>query len=299
VSVASVRMSAGAKRRYRRSGPAGSATAEVNGRYRHFNPACARRNTEGVIFRSLLPALLCAAVSLVSITSCGHQKFPEWRGVTPYRFPYAAWEASSIVAVGEMRNVNLYGKQTADHFPAPMSPLVHRLYWCVAEFNAAAVIKGERPSAAKRYLWAQVSPGCNLWLWPDNPRAVDRGFQTQAWFLREDGEFLRPPVDSGMYKYLGLLTKWKDVPSTTEARRELGTLLLRPSANSDNLDDYAQYLGNVIDIACELLPKTDCAAQVRRLADMGNPRLREEACGLLKGELEQDCQPPKDSIRSR
>lgn len=90
-----------------------------------------------------------------------------------------------------------------------------------------------------------------------------------------------------MYKYLGLLTKWKDVPSTTEARRELGTLLLRPSANSDNLDDYAQYLGNVIDIACELLPKTDCAAQVRRLAIWENPKLREEACGLLKGELEQ------------
>jgi hypothetical protein len=251
------------------------------------------------MFRSLPSALLCATILLVPIISCGHQKFPEWRGVTPYHFPQAAWEASSIVAVGQMRNVSVYGVQTADRLPAPMSPLVHRLYWCVAEFDVAAVIKGERPSPAKRYVWAQVSPGCNLWLWPDNPRAEDRRFQTRAWLLREDGEFLRPPVDSGMYPYLGLLTKWKDASSSIEARRELGILLLTPSANSDNLDDYAQYLGSVIDIACELLPKTDCALQVRHLADMGNPRLREVACGLLEGELGQECQPPNDPIRSR
>jgi hypothetical protein len=114
------------------------------------------------MFRSLPSALLCATILLVPIISCGHQKFPEWRGVTPYHFPQAAWEASSIVAVGQMRNVSVYGVQTADRFPAPMSPLVHRLYWCVAEFDVAAVIKGERPFPAKRYVWAQVSPGCNL-----------------------------------------------------------------------------------------------------------------------------------------
>lgn len=261
--------------------------------------ARARRNTGGVIFRSRRLALLCVAVSLIPIISCGHQKFPEWRGVTTYHFPYAAWQASSIVAVGEMRNVSVYGEQTADRFPAPMSPLVHRLYWCVADFEVAAVIKGERPPTAKRYLWAQVSPGCNLWLWPDNPRAIDRRFQTRAWFLREDGEFLRPPVDSGMYQYIGLFTKWKGISSTIEARRELGNQLLTPSANGDNIDDYARYLGNVIDIACELLPKTDCAAQVRHLADTGNRSLHEEACGLLKGELGQDCQPSKDSVPSR
>ena len=259
----------------------------------------ARRNIEGVIFRSLPLALLCAAVSLVPITSCGHQKFPEWRGVTPYQFPQAGWEASSIVAVGQMRNVRAYGEQTADRFPSPMSPLVHRLYWCVAELDMAAVIKGERSSPANRYVWAQVSPGCNLWLWPDNPRAVDRRFQTRVWFLREDGEFLRPPVDSGMYQYLGLFTKWKDVSSTTEARRELGALLLTPSANSDNLDDYAQYFPVVFDIACEILPKTDCAEQVRHLAYMGNSKLREVACGFLKGELGEDCQPSKDTSHSR
>ena len=71
-------------------------------------------------------ALLYAAVSAVSIISCGHQKFPEWRGVFPYRFPYFGWQASSIVAVGQMTNVRAYGEQTSDRFPAPMSPLVHR-----------------------------------------------------------------------------------------------------------------------------------------------------------------------------
>jgi hypothetical protein len=102
-----------------------------------------------------------------------------------------------------------------------------------------------------------------------------------------------------MKPYLGLFARWMDVSSTAEARSELGTLLLTPSANSDNLDDYAQYLDEVIEIACELLPKGDCIAQVRHLADMGNPKLRESACGLLKGLLGEDCLPVKDPIRSR
>ncbi|HWC96286.1 MAG TPA: hypothetical protein VG456_06045 [Candidatus Sulfopaludibacter sp.] len=249
--------------------------------------------------RSFLSVLICAAVSLIPITSCSHQKFPEWRGAAPYRFPYGAWESSTLVAVGQMRHVNAYGEQTADRFPAPMSPLVHRLYWCAAEFDVVALIKGERPSSAKRYVWAQVSPGCNLWIWPDNPRAVDRSFQTRAWFFREDGEFLRPPFDSGTYPYLGLTTKWKDVETIAEARRELGTLLLTPSANAADLDEYAGYLASVINIACELLPKTDCAAQVRSLADLGSPRLREEACGLLNGELGQNCMPSRDTLPAR
>jgi len=252
-----------------------------------------------VVVRGLPKALLCAAISLVPITSCGRQKIPQWRGLTEHHPACDAWEASSIVAIGQMKNVSVYGEQTADRFPAPMSPRVHRLYWCTAEFDVAAVIKGNLPSSAKRYLWAQSSPGCTLWLWPDNPRAVDRRFQTRAWFLREDGEFLRPPVDWGVNLYLGLFTKWKDVPSITEARRELGTLLLTPSANGDNLDDYAGYLGEVIEIACELLPKSECTAQVRHLADLGNPKLREAACGLLKGVLGEDCMPPTGSIRSR
>ncbi len=246
----------------------------------NFAFAARGRNTEEVMCRCHILALLCASASLASITSCGHQRFPEWRGVTPYHFPYAAWQASSIVAIGAMRNVSVYGEQTADRFPAPMSPAVHRLFWCVADFDVAAVIKGDRPPNGRRYVWAQTSPRCNIWLWPDNPRAVDRPFQTRAWFFREDGEFLRPVVDSGMSPYLGLFTKWKEVSSTIEARRELGSLLLTPSANSDNLDDYGQYLGSVIDIACELLPKTDCASQVRQLASVV-PR-RESSCPLLR-----------------
>jgi hypothetical protein len=247
-------------------------------------------------------SLFHALLWLVPISSCGHQKFPEWRGVAPGRFNFAAWKASSIVAVGEMRNVNGYGQQTADRFPAPMSPLVHRLYWCIAEFDLVAVIKGQRPSPAKKYVWASPSspsPDCDLWLWPDNPPAIDRRFQMRVWFLREEGEFLRPPVDSGMHRHIGLFTTWQPVSSTSDARRELGTLLLTLFANSDNLDDYAQYFPDVIDIACELLPKTDCAQQVRRLADMGNPKLRQVACGLLKGELGGDCQPPKNTIGSK
>jgi len=73
------------------------------------------------------------------------------------------------------------------------------------------------------------------------------------------------------------------------ARRRLGALLLTPAANSDSLDDYSRYLWDVGDIACELLGKAECIRRIRGLEGLGNPKLRESACGFLKGQLEVDC----------
>lgn len=224
------------------------------------------------------------SAALAPLNLCGQLRFPEWRGSK--ETVYGEWMASPVVAVGKVSNISSYGEQNVDRLPWPMSPDVHRLYWCQGDFGVFAVVKGELHTPTKRYLWASAFPGCKLW--PDDPHLVYSRFQTRAWFLREEGDFLRPTFDAGTRGFIGLFTRWEDGPPSA-ARLKLGTLLLTPSANSDNLEDYAHYLWHVGDIACELLGKPICAQRIRALGELGSPSLREQACGFLRGQLGQDC----------
>jgi hypothetical protein len=220
---------------------------------------------------------------LVLFRAGAEQGFPEWRG-SNVLVP-ALWTQSPIVAVGEVVNVSSYGEQTVASLPPPMSSDVHRLYWCTGEFRVAAVLKGEIPVAPRRYLWASAQPGCKLWYGAADSSAK---FATRVWFLRGEGDFLRPTFDSGTHLFIGIYAKWDDGPGSAP-RQRLGALLLTPSANSETLEDYANYLWDVGDIACELLGRVECARRIKALAQAGNPALREGACGFLKGQLGEDC----------
>jgi hypothetical protein len=114
--------------------------------------------------------------------------------------------------------------------------------------------------------------------------------KTKFCFLRDEGQFLRPTFDYNGERFDGVFLPWSQ-GRPLPARQRLGAFLLTPSANTDSLDDYARYLWNVGDVACELLGKLECARRIRRLEGLGNPALRESACGFLKGQLGVDCQP--------
>jgi hypothetical protein len=222
-------------------------------------------------------------MSLALFHAGAEQGFPEWRGsnvVLP-----ALWTQSPIVAVGEVVDVSSYGEQDVASLPPPMSSNVHRLYWCTGQFRAVAVLKGEMPATPRRYLWASAEPGCKLWYGTADSLAR---LATRVWFLRAEGGFLRPTFDGGTHLFIGTYAKWDD-SSGAPPRQQLGTLLLTPSANSETLEDYAHYLWDVGDIACELLGRAECARRIKALAQMGNPALREGACGFLKGQLGEDC----------
>lgn len=217
--------------------------------------------------------------------ACRHTErgFPAWRGSNTQL--YGDWIASPIVAVGDVVNIEPYGEQAVSQLPWPMSPEVRDLFWCQGDFRVTAVVKGQLPARPKKYLWASSQPGCKLWY--GSERAFQR-LTTRAWFLREEGDFLRPPFDGGSHLFVGLWANWNDGPSLP-ARQHLGTLLLTPAFNGDTLGDYADYLWHVGDIACELLGKEECIPRIRDLAHMGNPALHEAACGFLHGQLGADC----------
>ena len=235
----------------------------------------------------MLKACVLYPIALLCVLSKAgaQQQFPEWRGST-LLLP-AVWAASPIIAVGEVTNVASYGEQSVDRLPSPMARSVHKLYWCEGDFKLTAVVKGELDPKPKRYLWASAVPGCKLW--PDNPRLIFSRFETRAWFLREEGGLLRPTFDGGTQIFLGLFAKWEG--PRLPARQRLGLLLLDPAANSDTLEDFASYLWDVGDIACELLGKAECVRRIRALTDLGSPKLREAGCDFLKGQLGTDCIP--------
>jgi hypothetical protein len=212
------------------------------------------------------------------------QWFPQPRG-SNVGLP-SDWADATIVAVGKVVHVRSYGTQAVSHLPFPAPSWVHELYWCVGDFSAQAVVKGSLDAAPLRYLYLS-SPDCAV----TNDTSPDWGDEakTRVFFLRVEGGFLRPVFDYGTHKYLGLLTRWDQGPNLP-ARQRLGALLLTPHANNGTLKDYAEYLWYVGDIACDLLGKADCTRRIRKLAKLGNPLLRRNACGFLQGQLDEGCQ---------
>jgi hypothetical protein len=237
--------------------------------------------------------MLKSSVFCVVITACiplcggAEQRFPKPRVSTTLL--EGDWISSPIVAIGDVVNITSYGEQATDYLPRPTMQDVHRLYWCEGDFRVVAVVKGAFHELPKKYLWASTLPGCRLL--PDNPEAVANRDQTRVWFLREERGLLRPTFDYGTYRFLGILTRWDNGPRLPP-RQRLGTLLLTPAANGVSLEDYAAYIWQIGDIACDLLGKLECGRQIRNLAKLGNPVLEEAACGFLKGQLEQDCDTP-------
>lgn len=212
-----------------------------------------------------------------------HQRFPKPRVSTAGLV--GVWMDSPIVAVGDVANVASYGEETIDRLPPPTAPSVHQVYWCVGDFHAEALVKGTLHVASKRYLFASTFPGCRVL--PDDPAALASRDKTRVWFLREEGEFLRPTFDWGTFPFLGLLAEW-DTGAPLPPRERLGALLLTPLAVCDTTEAYAEDVWLVADIACELLGKAECVQRIRMLA-LEIPVLREPACHFLKGQLEVDC----------
>lgn len=229
--------------------------------------------------------LLCALVFLSLLCTGAPQRFPEWKG-SNLRL-YGLWEATPIIAVGNVKNVTEFGQQTVDHLPSPVTQDLHKLYWCQGDFESIATIKGAL-NAKKKYVWASVNPGCKLFY--GDLRDYSKRL-TRVWFLREEGQFLRPTFDGGTAYFYGLYTKWNDGPALAP-RERLGVLLLTPQANSDSLAAFADDIWGLADVACSLLAKAECVQRIRALARLGDPNLRVAACEYLKAQQKESCEIP-------
>ncbi len=224
-------------------------------------------------------AILC--ILLPTAEAEPQQWFPELRG-SHVRLT-AEWQNSPIVAVGEVVNVRRYGTKTYSGLSYPAPPGAHEVYWCVGDFRATAVVKGSLDAAPQSYLFTS-DPDCR----EIYGSVRGKNPKTRVWFLRIERGFLRPVYDYGTYRYFALLGRWDEDPRL-RPRQRLGALLLTPRANTTTLKDYAVYLWDVGDIACDLLGKAECVIRIRRLEKLGNPALQQMAYTYLQDQLHVGC----------
>jgi hypothetical protein len=148
------------------------------------------------------------------------------------------------------------------------------------------VIKGNTRVGRRTLAWGQARPDCDA-RFATNAKNGGEGFT--VWFMREEGEMLRPAVDGGSAVNLTFLAPWNRLAVNPPLRR-FATFLLTPSANTASLDEFAEGLWDQAEVACGILGESECKERLRSLARMGSPTLRETACSYLAVEYRTPCE---------
>jgi hypothetical protein len=195
------------------------------------------------------------------------------------------WESAPTVLVGEMRNVQPAGTQKVKNLPWPAPHTVNLIYWCKAQLSVYTVLKGHVPASGKEFLWGTAKPGCDLY---SDEEMADNRPVTRVWFVREEGNYIRPVVDGFGIYYINFYAKW-DNASKLDPQTQFGELLLTPSARSATLREFAQGFFNPASTACSILGRERCIERIRSLAALGEPELQRTACDFLKSEFRAAC----------
>jgi hypothetical protein len=227
--------------------------------------------------------------ALAVIAPCGRSQevFPEWKvAPRPLIGIEGQWRRADDVIVGDVSNVIAMGTQKIDSPPWPVSPSVREIYWCEADFRADAVVKGSLPPMGKKFLWGEIRPGCNLGSFRYGYRETSPP-STRVWFLRQEGEYLRPVVDGGGAYFVAFHWKWTDVPKEAVPRL-FALLALDPVAIDLGPEEYYMALSSV-EVARSILGDKELVVQLKALATRPNAELNKQACGYLEAELRESC----------
>jgi hypothetical protein len=117
----------------------------------------------------------------------------------------------------------------------------------------------------------------------------------RLWFLRADGEWLRPVADN-TWTYLELFQPFPPTGSSqVDARSALAKVLLTPSAVAENPDAFTRLLPDLFGLACEVAGDRACYEALGALQDSSPAEHRGAVCRFLAGYLDQcsdsECYP--------
>jgi hypothetical protein len=231
-------------------------------------------------------SLLVFLAAALAPPACHSQvSYPEWRA---RRIGLEGnWVQAETVVVGEVNDAKLLGPQTLEQ-PAPAAPGIRVIYWCQAKLETVTVLKGKAPTEGKNLLWAGVRPDCAEGILPSyGYYMVTAPPATRVWFLREEGEYLRPVVDGGVFN-VSFHVSWANVPPE-RARATFARLLLEPAAGGISSRQFAGTAADVLEVAGSILEQEEVIARLRALGKHPDEQVRQEACHLLKAAYEKEC----------
>lgn len=230
-------------------------------------------------------------VFLISLHSvgCSRQRYPQWKAA-PLGL-LGSWDRASSVVVADLQNVEAVGTQRIANPPWPVSPKLHRLYWCQGDLKVYSVVKGKIPPGGKKFLWGGTKPGCDLTDYGAGARQESKSTAlTRVWFIREEGDYIRPVVDGGGGLFFFVFNgKWDD---GQDPEKKFARLLLTPNAVGRSARDYGRRWDfEVPSTACLVLGREQCIEQIKALAALGDPLLRRRACDFLNSQFKETCSP--------
>jgi len=198
-----------------------------------------------------------------------------------------SWERAESVVIGDVGNITSLGSQKVDNPPWPVASTVQQIYWCQADFRSDSVLKGKAPASGKRFIWAAIRPGCGFeWFRYGYEETTPPA--TRVWFLREEGEYIRPVVDGGGVLFASFHAKFASA-GRAEDRMRFALLFLSPPALGMNDAQYSVIFHTPVDFARVILGDAELADALRRLGWYPDPHLRESTCEYLKINLQQSC----------
>ena len=165
-------------------------------------------------------------------------------------------------------------------------PSLHEIYWCQADFQTLAAVKGTLPSPGKKVLWAVIQPDGTFQLKYDSDRTTDQSPTTRAWFFRQEADYLRPMVD-GTVASVSFNWQWRETPNEAVPRLFVSLLFDRALRDSDP-NRYGGSILDVAEVARTILPKEEVISSLEAVAHT-DKRVHESICGWLAVEYQKTC----------
>jgi hypothetical protein len=229
---------------------------------------------------------LTVALALLPPVCRSEDRFPKWE-VAPIGLS-GSWERSQNVVVGDVDGVVSVGSQRISNAPWPVASDVTEIYWCQGDFHGTSVIKSGLPSSGKKFLWAAIRPGCGFEYFRYGYQEAEPPV-TRVWFLREEGEYLRPAVDGGGVYFVSLHGKWSDPPKG-EGPRMLALLMLNPAALGVTASVYSVVFQTPVSLARVILGEKETADRLKSLAaGTSDADLRDSVCAYLSSQFSYSC----------
>lgn len=239
-----------------------------------------------ILKHRLFAALVVASVSTLFASVCPAQPFPEWRVAGSFGLE-GHWKGAQDVLFGRVNNVVQIGTQQITNAPWPVPPSVREIYWCQADFQALAAVKGSLPRPGRKVLWAVIRPDCRYNLESAAEGETDRSPVTRVWFFREEGEYLRPVTDGSLYS-ISFNWQWNGIPKEG-IQRLFVSLLFDPEIRGSDPNLYEGEIVEAAQVARTILPKEEVVSRLRTLATNADDRTRQSLCGYLAAKFKQEC----------
>ena len=138
------------------------------------------------------------------------------------------------------------------------------------------------PDPLKKFVWGTIQQDCRLggvfgYVGSEPPAS-------RVWFLREEGDYLRPYIDAGGVYYVSFRLDWKNMPAG-EPAKIFARLLLDPAALGLAPEYYGR-LSEGIEISRSILGPEEFVSQLKAVAARyPGTRLHDDIEGYLDAEF--------------